>query len=165
MSAPGILNVKTNASKVVFLAILVGAVLSACTNSSTNPPQMFQVCIDDENDVDSLIALVEQLALSNDMNVVDRSQKSNTELTTLRQHPGYSVISVSASRPDGLGIAVGNLGLGANEVTIGITQGAHAEDSGVLIKSLLGELQHRWEVRPVPVGKGAEPSSVCSSRK
>lgn len=156
---------KANASRALLLVILVGAMLSGCINSSTNPSQMLQLCLDDENDGDSLIFIVKQLALSNDMEIVDRSQQSNIELTTLRQHPGYSVISVSASRSDGLGIAVGNLGLGANEVAIGITQGAHAQDSALLMKSLLNELQNRWDVRAVPVGKGAEPSSVCRSDK
>lgn len=135
--------------------------MSGCTNDSTQLPQMVQLCVRNDSDTDSLIAIIERVARENKMNFIDRSRQSHQELIRLGKDPGYTVINVSASRLDGLGVAAGNLGLGPNEVAIGITDGSNPAERDTLVQALMNELKSKWEVRNVPAGQGAMPSEKC----
>lgn len=143
--------------------LLSGAAFSmgGCTNDSAQLPQMVQLCVRDDGDADSLIAILERVARENQMNFIDRSRQSHQELIRLGKDPGYRVINVSASRLDGLGVAAGNLGLGPNEVAIGITGSSNPAERGSLVQALMNELKSKWEVRNVPAGQGAMPSEKC----
>lgn len=137
--------------------------MSGCTNDSAQRPQMVQLCVRDDRDADSLIAILERVARENEMNFIDRSRQSHQELIRLGKDPGYRVINVSASRLDGLGVAAGNLGLGPNEVAIGITGSSNPAERDALVQALMNELKSKWEVRNVPAGQGAMPSEKCKA--
>lgn len=134
--------------------------VGGCVNNSAQPPQMLQVCLRND-DADSLIAILERVARENDMTFVDRSRQSRQELSRLGKDPGYRVINLSASRLDGLGVAAGNLGLGAHEIAIGVTNGSEPNDGKVLFHALMAELKSKWQVSVVPAGRGAVPSGKC----
>lgn len=147
-----------------FLTLLMSGAafsMSGCTNDSAQIPQMVQLCVRDDSDTDSLVAVIERVARENEMNFIDRSLQSHQELIRLGKDPGYRVINVSASRPDGLGVAAGNLGLGPNEVAIGITDGSSPAERDTLVRALMNELKSKWEVHNVPAGQGAMPSEKC----
>lgn len=147
-----------------FVTILMSVAafsMSGCTNDSAQPPQMVQLCVRNDSDTDSLIAVIERVARENKMNSIDRSHQSHQEIIRLGEDPGYRVINVSASRLDGLGVAAGNFGLGPNEVAIGITDGSSPAEKDALVKALISELKTKWEVRDVPAGRGAMPSEKC----
>lgn len=147
----------------LFVALLLSGAafsMSGCTNAPAQPSQMVQLCVRDDSDTDSLIAVIEEVARRNKMTFVDRSRQSHQELIRLG-NPGYRVINVSASRPNGLGIAAGNLGLGPNEMAIGVASGPSTAEADTLVQALMNGLKDKWEVRKVPAGQGAMPSEEC----
>jgi hypothetical protein len=147
----------------VLLPLLMLSGAASCARSNVGPSQMVQLCLRDEKDTKQLVDLLKRVASENEMEFIDRSSASQIELTRLQKDPGYKIISISASRSDGLGFAAGNLGLGAHEIAIGFTNGNNTEDSSELVHSTMRELGLRWSVRSVPEGHGAMKSPVCDS--
>ena len=126
---------------------------------------MIQVCLDGESEDEDLVLIIKRLAQANRMNIHDRSKQSNRELTNLGQHPGYRIVNISASRPDGLGVAVGNLGLSEKEFAIGITQGSDREETDRLTRALEDAIPTNWNPQNVPAGQGAKSSSTCTANE
>jgi hypothetical protein len=125
---------------------------------------MVQLCLHGEQDIDPMMDLLEQAASEHGLKFVDRSAASQLELSRLRKDPGYRVISLSASRPDGLGLAAGNLSLGAKEMAIGFTHGANAAESAAFVRGVIDRLDAKWVVRPVAQGQGAMKSADCDAQ-
>jgi len=152
-----------SAMSVLRLLLLLSTLSMAMSSSGNHPrlPQMVQLCLHDEKEVDQLIGLLEQAASENGLKFVNRSAANQLELSRLKKDPGYRVISISASRPDGLGLAAGNLSLGAYEMAIGFTHGANAEESAAFIRGVMNLLNSKWVVRPVAEGQGAMKSTDC----
>lgn len=148
----------------VILALSTVAMASSCAGTPPSPPQMVQLCLRDESEVEQLVDLLESTASGNGMTFVDRSSASQLELRRLKKDPGYRVISISASRPDGLGLAAGNLGLGAYEMAIGFTQGSNAQTSAAFVDKVMASLKSKWDVRLVASGKGAMKSTACRAQ-
>jgi hypothetical protein len=125
---------------------------------------MVQLCLHDEKEVDEMIGLLEHAASESGMKFVDRSAASQLELARLGKDPGYRVITISATNPDGLGLAAGNLGLGSREMAIGFTHGAKADESADFIRDVTNRLNSRWAVRHVADGHGAMKSGDCGAK-
>lgn len=125
---------------------------------------MVQLCLNDEKEVDQLIGVLEQAASENGLKFVDRSAGSQRDLSRLKMDPGYRVIDISASRQDGMGLAAGNLSLGAKEMAIGFTRGVNAEESAAFTRGVINLLNSKWVVRPVPEGQGAMKSTDCGAK-
>jgi hypothetical protein len=147
----------------LLLLVSTLSMVMSCSGHPT-PPHMVQLCLHDEKDVDQVVGLLEQAASENGLTFVDRSAASQRELGRLNQDPGYRIISISASRPDGLGLAGGNLSLGANEMAIGFTQGADARESAAFVRGVIDRLDSKWVVRPVAEGQGAMKSPDCDAQ-
>lgn len=148
----------------LLLLLLALSVSISCSNSHPNPPQMVQLCLHDEKEVDQLIDLLGRIASENGLKFVNRSVASQLELSRLKREPDYRVISVSASRADGLGLAAGNFSLGAHEMAIGFTHGANVEESSTFVRDAIALLSTKWVVHPIPEGQGAMKSTDCDLR-
>lgn len=155
-----------SAMSVLRLLLLLSALSMSmsCSGNHPRPPQMVQLCLHGEKEVDQLIGLLEQAASENGLKFVNRSAASQLELSRLKKDPGYRVISISASGPDGLGLAAGNLSLGAHGMAIGFSHGANAEESAAFIRSVMNLLSSKWVVRPVAEGQGAMKSTDCGAK-
>lgn len=146
---------------IALTSIVTLCLLSACLSQNAQPPKMFQVCLGADRDVDLFLGNLESLARKNKMTFVNRSLQSHQELIRLGKDPGYRVINVSASRSDGLGVAAGNLGLGAHEMAVGVTNGSDPKASADFVHALIEELENSSAVHTVPTGQGALPSGKC----
>ena len=146
----------------VMLLLSALSVSLGCSSNRPESPQMVQFCLRD-GDVDRLIDLLRQVASENGLNFVNLSSASQRDLSRLKMDPGYRVIDISASRRDGLGLAAGNLGLGAHEIAVGFTKGANAQESAKFIQNVMNMLESRWDVRSVVEGQGAMKSPECGA--
>ena len=147
---------------VVLLLSGAAFTMSGCTNDAAQRPRMLQLCVRDDSDTGTLMAVLEGVAREQHMHFIDRSRQSQEELARLGRDPGYRIVNVSASRPDGLGIAAGNLGLGPNEIAIGTAGNSNPAEQEALMEVLRNAFEGKWEVRNVPVGQGAMPSGQCT---
>lgn len=144
------------------LLLLTTCSMAVSCGGGSGTAQMVQMCLHAEEDVDHLVGLLEQAASAHGLKFINRSKASQLELASLGKDPGYRVVTVSASRQDGLGLAAGNLSLGAQEVAVGFTNGADSQESAAFIRGVADLLRSKWVVRPVADGQGAVKSDCRS---
>ncbi len=154
----------TDVRRYIFAAVLSSlGLLWGCAPSS--PTYLtINVCLKDKQGVSDFLGLLQSIAVSEHLQLVDGSTETQRDLKSIGakmdklQTPG-SVINIGMNRGAHNVMMGGNLGLPAYQVALGFS-GEPPEDrrfADIVVK----QLGARWQIETVPAGKGAFPMKSC----
>lgn len=125
--------------------------------------KMVQLCINGEEDMETIGQMIKETALLSGMEFHENGQYNNKAARAQGRHPGYKLLGYSASRSDGLGISVTNSGLSSHEAMVGFSRGSDPEEFQDMFDGFVRSLNLSWQVRDVPEEHGALKSPQCST--
>jgi hypothetical protein len=145
----------TETSRIWATLILVGLL---CGCSSGKPPAlMVQLCLQNDQGVSDFRDLVQSVAASEHMKVVDVSADTQEKLKVI--HAKYaklatasSVINIYVESDDRLVVTADNIDLPTYQVSVDFTGGLSPVEKQRFIDVLVPKLRARWFVDTVPAG-------------
>lgn len=155
---------KSFATKVAMIITVALLTFATCACKVGVRSKMVQLCINGEEDMESIGRMIKETARVNGMEFHEDGSEDDKNARGLGIHPGYRLFSYSANKLDGLGVSVTNAGLSAHEAMVGFSRGSDPEEFQGLFDSFVGSLQARWDVRDVPEAHGALKTPQCENR-
>jgi len=159
-----LVTIKLLASKGLMVLVIGAVTMAICSCKGGERARMVQFCVNSEADMASLGGMIQETAPSSGMRFRDNGPAHDRGTKTIGVHPGYSVFSYSAIRPDGLWLSASNLGLSSREAAVGFVPGADLEESEAIFDGFVKLLSTKWRVRDVPEERGALRSLECEDR-
>ncbi|MCP5392926.1 MAG: hypothetical protein H6919_03300 [Sphingomonadaceae bacterium] len=149
---------------------LIGAsALLVCACHSLRPQTAYltiQVCLNNESQKGEFLQLMKEVAHRQKLRFIDNSAQTQRYLTGVNEDDlavikNIPTIHAGIEGERGLGVTASNLGLPANQVALGFTEGSNGRRARKLSDQLVEELAQRWNVETVPQGQGVFPMKSC----
>ena len=140
-------------------------IISGC-NESKRPFLIAQLCLKNDHDISNLINEIRGISRLENMEYFDNTMHARESLEAMRSDKSANinigqVVDFHISRPDGMGLGVGNLGLPSRQVAIGFSEGQIPTEARAFARRVVTRLQNEWRVEIVPYNEGARPIQGC----
>lgn len=147
------------------MILAAAGALSGCAPGK--PPFLLaQVCLGSAAEVTAFKQEVQSIARTERMTHVDNSGPTGRDLKAIQADETANidterVIDIDISRPDGVGMSAGNLGLPGFQVAVGFSEGLDPGGAREFASRVINRLKNRWRVEIVPNGRGAFGMRDC----
>lgn len=147
----------------IFLMSVV--VLNGCSPAK-EPFLMVQLCLANEQGVESFLSAMRAVAVKNSMEYIDNSGQTQRDLQHIHESNknvplNKRVLNVGVRRSDGMGLSAGNLGLPNYQVAVGFAEGSNLAQAHHFADSVVRTLSQLWHIETIPAGRGAFPIKTC----
>ena len=148
------------------LTTLISCTLLAGCGHAQSSFRDVQFCLNGENDIGRLKAVVREIAQTNRLEFTDRSSDAQAEAEEIaKTEPNMKVahptIVLSVDRSDGFGFGGGNFPEAPLQVAFGFTEGKTKVESRKFADNVVERLSEFWVIHEVPRGRGAFPLKKC----
>jgi hypothetical protein len=152
----------------VFL-VAVSAITSGCVPGK-RPFLIVQVCLPKAQDLAVFKEEMQSIAHAEGLSFIDASANTQKDLESM-DNPNVAkamygpLVNMGIERSDGVGLTAGNLGMPANQLVVGFSEGSDPAYAHRFADGVVDKLKQHWHVEMVPPGLGATGMKSCDSAR